>query len=88
MERNFFEKLVRENFRFGRMCRNCESTEMNRESAHRTWNRKSAQQPKGMCECVAACRQEYKQLEKSSRRPSGLPKTLQQIIETRRKNNG
>ncbi len=39
MERNFFEKLVRENFRFGRMCRN-------RESAHRTWNRKSAQQYK------------------------------------------
>ena len=42
MERNFFEKLVRENFRFGRMCRDCESTEMNRESARRTWNRKSA----------------------------------------------
>lgn len=46
MERNFFEKLVRENFRFGRMCRDCESAELNRESAHRTWNRKSAQQYK------------------------------------------
>lgn len=33
MERIFFEKLVRENFRFGRMCRDCESTELNRESA-------------------------------------------------------
>lgn len=43
MERNFFEKLVRENFRFGRMCRDCESTELNCESAHRTWNRESTE---------------------------------------------
>ena len=46
MIRNFFEKLVRENFRFGRMCRNRKSAEVDRESAHRTWNRKSAQQYK------------------------------------------
>ena len=32
MERNFFEKLVRENFRFGRMCRDRKSAELNRES--------------------------------------------------------
>lgn len=43
MERNFFEKLVRENFRFGRMCRNRKSAEVDRESAHRTWNRESTE---------------------------------------------
>lgn len=46
MERNFFEKLVRENFRFGRMCRDRKSAELNRESAHRTWNRESTQRYK------------------------------------------
>lgn len=46
MERNFFEKLVRENFRFGRMCRDRKSAELNRESTHRTWNRESTQQYK------------------------------------------
>lgn len=37
MERNFFEKLVRENFRFGRMCRNGKNANKmkNRESTQR-----------------------------------------------------
>ena len=46
MERNFFEKLVRENFRFERMCRDRKSAELKSKSAYRTWNRKSAQQYK------------------------------------------
>ena len=53
MKRNFFEKLVRENFRFGRMCRDRKSADLKRESAYRTWkcesaemNQKSAQQYK------------------------------------------
>ena len=43
MIRNFFEKLVRENFRFGRMCRNRKRAEVDCESAHRAWNRKSTE---------------------------------------------
>ena len=46
MERNFFEKLVRENFRFGRMCRDRKSAELKRKSAYRTWNRESTQRYK------------------------------------------
>ena len=46
MERNFFEKLVRENFRFGRMCRDRKSAELKSKSTHRTWNRESTQRYK------------------------------------------
>lgn len=46
MERNFFEKLVRENFRFGRMCRERKGAELKSKSAYRTWNRESTQQYK------------------------------------------
>lgn len=46
MERNFFEKLVRENFRFGRMCRDRKSAELKSKSVYRTWNRESTQRYK------------------------------------------